>query len=250
MVKPKNILIGGITGGIGSSLANILQKEGHSLVGFARNEEKLSQINHQFPAIQTLQAEATDPESLKIAFEKALLLMGSIDAYVHAIGSIIIKPAHLTSTEHWMQTIQLNLSSAFFAMKEAIVAMQKQNHGALVFYSSTAAKIGIANHEAIAASKGGIEAMVRSAAATYSNRNLRFNCIAPGLTDTNLAKPITSNPTALAISKKMCPLNDIAKPEDIASLTQWLISDRARFITGQCFTVDGGLSSTTPKPKA
>ena len=115
---------------------------------------------------------------------------------------LLLKPAHLTSTEHWMQTIQLNLSSAFFAMKEAIVAMQKQNYGALVFYSSTAAQIGIANHEAIAASKGGIEAMVRSAAATYSNRNLRFNCIAPGLTDTNLAKPITSNPTALAISKK------------------------------------------------
>ena len=48
----------------------------------------------------------------------------------------------------------------------------------------------------------------------------------------------------------MCPLNDIAQPEDIASLAQWLISDSAKFITGQCFTVDGGLSSTTPKPKA
>lgn len=249
MGNSKNILIGGITGGIGSSVANLLNKEGHSIVGFARDEEKLNDFNQQHPNIQTIQAEATDPDSVKTAFEKASLLMGSVDAYIHAIGSIIIKPAHLTSTEHWIQTLQLNLSSAFFAMKEAIIAMQKQNHGTLVFYSSTAAQIGIANHEAIAASKGGIEAMVRSAAASYSNRHIRFNCIAPGLTDTNLAKPITSNPAALAISKKMCPLNDIAHPEDIASLTQWLISDHAKFITGQCFTVDGGLSSTAPKPR-
>ena len=118
------------------------------------------------------------------------------------------------------------------------------------FYSSTAARIGIPNHEAIAASKAGIEALVRSAAASYSNRNIRFNCIAPGLTDTDLAKPITSNPQALEISKKMSPLNAIAQPDDIASLTAWLASDAAKFVTGQCFTVDGGLSATVPKPRA
>ena len=126
MGNSKNILIGGITGGIGSSVANLLNKEGHSIVGFARDEEKLNDFNQQHPNIQTIQAEATDPDSVKTVFEKASLLMGSVDAYIHAIGSIIIKPAHLTSTEHWIQTLQLNLSSAFFAMKEAIIAMQKQ----------------------------------------------------------------------------------------------------------------------------
>ena len=250
MTAPKSILIGGITGGIGSAIAKSLHENGFHIAGFARNEEKLNDLKQHLSDIETFQADATDPDSLGQAFNQAFQLMGSIDVYIHAIGSIIIKPAHLTSTEHWMQTLQINLSSAFFAMKEAITAMQKQNKGSVLYFSSTAAQIGIANHEAIAASKGGIEAMVRSAAATYANRNIRFNCIAPGLTNTNLAKPITSNPAALAISKKMCPLNDIAQPEDIASLAQWLISDSAKYITGQCFTVDGGLSSTTPKPKA
>jgi NAD(P)-dependent dehydrogenase (short-subunit alcohol dehydrogenase family) len=226
MDTQKNILIGGITGGIGSSVAKLLSSQGHTVSGYARSEDQLTALKSEHPNIHTL------------------------CVYVHAIGSIIIKPAHLTNQTQWLDTLNLNLSSAFYALKEAVAIMQKQSSGSLIFYSSTAARIGIPNHEAIAASKAGIEALVRSAAATYSNRNVRFNCIAPGLTDTNLAKPITSNPQALEISKKMSPLNAIAQPDDIANLTAWLASDSAQFVTGQCFTVDGGLSATVPKPRA
>tara|TARA_B100001093_G_scaffold173622_2_gene166494 strand:+ start:7180 stop:7932 length:753 start_codon:yes stop_codon:yes gene_type:complete len=250
MDTQKNILIGGITGGIGHALAEQLIGDQHNVFGFARNEAGLQSLQETLPSAGSYCADATDPNQLADAFKEAADSMGSIDAYVHAIGSIIIKPAHLTSDQDWQNTLGQNLSSAFYALKEAVKVMQRQNKGSVVFFSSTAAQIGIANHEAIAASKGGIEAMVRSAAATYSSRKIRFNSIAPGLTDTGLAKPITSNPQALEISKKMCPLNAIAAPQDIASLAKWLISDSAQFVTGQCFTVDGGLSSTTPKPRA
>lgn len=250
MDTKKNILIGGITGGIGSSVAKLLSSQQHTVMGFARSDDKLTALKSESPAIQTLNADATDTSDLKNTFKAAHEAMGSIDVYIHAIGSIIIKPAHLTNQTQWLDTLNINLSSAFYALKEAVAIMQKQSHGSLIFYSSTAARIGIPNHEAIAASKAGIEALVRSSAATYSNRNIRFNCIAPGLTDTELAKPITSNPQALEISKKMSPLNAIAQPQDIANLTAWLASDSANFVTGQCFTVDGGISTTVPKPRA
>ena len=250
MDTQKNILIGGITGGIGSSVAKMLSSQTHTISGYARSEDKLTELKSECPSIHTFTADATNTTDLATTFKAAHEAMGSIDVYIHAIGSIIIKPAHLTNQAQWLDTLNLNLSSAFYAMKEALAIMQKQSNGSLIFYSSTAARIGIPNHEAIAASKAGIEALVRSAAASYSNRNIRFNCIAPGLTDTDLAKPITSNPQALEISKKMSPLNAIAQPNDIASLTAWLASDAAKFVTGQCFTVDGGLSATVPKPRA
>ena len=87
------------------------------------------------------------------------------------------------------------------------------------------------------------------AAATYAPRGLRINAIAPSLTDTPLAGPMTSNPKMLEISKRMHPLGDIARPDDIASLAEWLLSANARFVTGQIFTIDGGISTIVPKPK-
>jgi len=250
MTASKNILIGGITGGIGSAVARHLNKQNHTIFGYARSTDRLNQLQVELPNILTADCNATDSSELAKTFKEARESMGSIDIYIHAIGTILLKPAHLTQEKQWLDTLNINLSSAFYSLKESVSIMQSQGLGAILFYSSTAAQIGIANHEAIAASKAGIEALVRSAAATYSNRNIRINCIAPGLTDTDLAKPITSNPQALEISKKMAPLNAIAKPEDIASLSSWLISDEAKFVTGQCFTIDGGLSKVVPKPKA
>ena len=86
--------------------------------------------------------------------------------------------------------------------------------------------------------------MVRSASVSYSRKSLRFNAIAPGLIDTPLTKKITGNPVALEISKNMHILKRIGKPSDISNIIQFLINPDNNWITGQTFTVDGGLSST------
>ena len=93
-------------------------------------------------------------------------------------------------------------------------------------------------------------AMVRAAAATYSAKGLRINAIAPTLTDTPLAKPIIGSEQARELSKRMHPLGQIGDPGDVASLATWLLSDHAKFVTGQTFVVDGGISTIVPKPKA
>lgn len=242
-------IIGGISGGIGSKLAVKLAQQGKRVIGFARDSAKLDALKAENPGIETEICDATSPQALKDYFNKVTSTYGRIDTYVHAIGSIFLKPVHLTSDKDWDRTLEINLNSAFYALREVAGYMNKGNGGACLFFSTAAARIGIANHEAIAAAKGGIEAMVRAAAATYVSRNIRINAIAPSLTDTPLAQPMTGNPQMLEASKRMHPLGDIVQPQDVASLAEWLISEHAKSVTGQIFTLDGGISSIVPKPK-
>jgi NAD(P)-dependent dehydrogenase (short-subunit alcohol dehydrogenase family) len=235
---PKTILIGGLTGGIGSALARQLTAKGDTVVGFSRSATDGAAA-----------CDATDAQALAEYCKQAANKHGRIDAYVHAIGSIYLKPAHLTPVEDWLNVMNQNLNSAFYALRAMIPILQKQGAGRMLFFSSVAAEVGLANHEAIAAAKGGLSAMVRTAAATYAPRGIRINAIAPSLTDTPMSSGITGNEQALKISQQMHPLGAINTAADVASLATWLLSDAAQQVTGQVFVMDGGLSSIVPKPK-
>ena len=249
MIQSKNHLIGGITGGIGSKLAVKLGTGDDSVAGYARKAVNGDSFSPQDKFVLKT-CDATDPEALETVINEFQKELGSIDSYTHAIGSIYLRPAHLTPVEDWLQTIQTNLSSAFYALRSVTKIMSKQGHGSCLFFSTAAAQTGIANHEAIAAAKGGIEAMVRAAAASYASRGLRINAIAPSLTDTPLSQAIVGSEQALEISKRMHPTGAIGEASDVASLAAWLHSDQAKFVTGQTFVIDGGISKIVPKPKA
>jgi NAD(P)-dependent dehydrogenase (short-subunit alcohol dehydrogenase family) len=109
-----------------------------------------------------------------------------------------------------------------------------------VFASSVVARIGVANHEAIAAAKGGLEAMVRSAAATYASRGVRVNAVAPGLVETPLAAAMTAPGPGRDASLRLHPLGRLGQPADIASALELLVENP--WLTGQILAVDGGLS--------
>ena len=249
MHQAKNHLVGGITGGIGSELAVKLGAEGDCVAGYARKAADGGSSSPQ-DEFMLKTCDATDPKALETVIDEFQKDLGSIDSYTHAIGSIYLRPAHLTPVEDWLQTIQTNLSSAFYALRSVTKIMAKQGHGSCLFFSTAAAQAGIANHEAIAAAKGGIEAMVRAAAASYASRGLRVNAIAPSLTDTPLSQAIVGSEQALEISKRMHPAGAIGEASDVASLAAWLHSDQAKFVTGQTFVIDGGISKIVPKPKA
>jgi NAD(P)-dependent dehydrogenase (short-subunit alcohol dehydrogenase family) len=249
MHQAKNHLIGGITGGIGSELAVKLSAGGDRVAGYARKAAVGDSFSPQDNFVLKT-CDATEPETLETVINEFQKELGSIDSYTHAIGSIYLRPAHLTPVEDWLQTIQTNLNSAFYALRSVTKIMSKQGHGSCLFFSTAAAQTGIANHEAIAAAKGGIEAMVRAAAASYASRGLRINAIAPSLTDTPLSQAIVGSEQALEISKRMHPTGAIGEASDVASLAAWLHSDQAKFVTGQTFVIDGGISKIVPKPKA
>tara|TARA_B110000967_G_C18549284_1_gene394529 strand:+ start:133 stop:507 length:375 start_codon:yes stop_codon:yes gene_type:complete len=120
--------------------------------------------------------------------------------------------------------------------------MLRTGGGRLVFTSSVAASLGLMNHEAIAAAKGGVESMVRSAAATYSQRKIRVNAVAPGLTDTRLAETLLRSDAIRDAAVSKIPIKRINQKEEIASTMEWLLCEAPDNITGQVLHLDGGMA--------
>jgi NAD(P)-dependent dehydrogenase (short-subunit alcohol dehydrogenase family) len=122
-----------------------------------------------------------------------------------------------------------------------------QEGGSVVLVSSAAARVGISNHEAIAAAKAGVIGLMRSAAATYAARGLRFNAVAPGLVRTPMTERITKRPSATSASTAMHALGRLGEPADVARLIAWLLDPEQTWITGQVLGADGGLATVRPR---
>lgn len=240
MSEPTNVavILGG-TGGIGSDLARRLSAQGWDLVLGARDEERLAALSSELGA-EAMSLDARRFEDCEAIVQHAVSAKGRVDAVVCCVGSILLKPAHLTSQDDYENTIATNLTAAFGTVRAAGKAMMKTG-GAIALVSSVAGNYGMANHEAIAAAKGGIEGLVRSAASSYGPRGIRVNAVAPSLTDTPLAASIVANEKSLEASRKMHALGRIGEAGDIAGALAFLIDPAQSWITGQVLGVDGGL---------
>jgi NAD(P)-dependent dehydrogenase (short-subunit alcohol dehydrogenase family) len=227
----------GATGGIGSALARMLRQRGGEPILLGRSAERLA------PLAEELRAASLVVDAAKIEeLEQAVLSLGAIQGIVNCAGSILLKPAHLVSEAEWRQTIDTNLTTAFATVRAGAKALMAQG-GSIVLCATAAARTGMANHEAIAAAKGGVIGLTLSAAATYAPRNIRVNCVAPGLVDTPLAARITANEAALKMSVGMHALGRIGKPADVASGIAWLLDPENSWVTGQTLGIDGGLGT-------
>lgn len=229
-----NFLVIAASSGIGQATTSMLKLAGHTVFATARSQSKI-----QPDAI----LDATDFDAVDEVFKQA----GELDGVVNCSGSMLLKPAHLTSKEQFQSIIDASLTTSFATVRSAGKHMNKG--GSVVLISSAAAMEGIANHEAIAAAKSAIIGLTLSAAATYAPQNLRINTVAPGLTETPLTSTITNNANSRKFSEAMHALGRLGKPEDIARAIVFLLDPVNSWITGQVLAVDGGLSRVRPKIK-
>ncbi len=239
-----NIVVIGSTGGIGSCLTNELSTSHNLYLGY-RNNQKYLDLKNKINSRNLLDGDlinVNEFDSFKEFFEKANEYLGSIDCIINCVGSLLLKPAHLTSEDELHNVFNTNVYSSFAILKHSFKYLRK-NGGSLIFFSSAAASVGLKNHDAIGAAKGALTSLVTSSASSYAKYNIRVNAIAPGLVKTPLTEKITSNEISLEYSKNMHGLNRIGKPENFIPIIKSLIDQRSDWITGQTIHVDGGLSN-------
>ena len=237
---PVYVLIGA-TGGIGSRVAHHLADRGARLVLGARTESDLDALAQETGGV-AVPLDATEYEAVQNIIGRAKSEYGQLDGVINTVGSILLKPAHLTSIEEYRETIAQNLDTSFFTVKAAARALMR-NGGSIVLSSSAVAQTGLKNHEAIASAKAGIMGLVRAAAATYAKRGVRVNAVAPGLVETPMSEHILSTDAGRKQSEAMHALGRIGQPEDVASAIGWLADPANDWVTGQVLGVDGGLGS-------
>lgn len=245
----ESYVILGAYGGIGSALARRLASKGSRLLLVGRDPEKLGALAAELGAEHAV-AEATDSAQVEAAIDQAAKSFsasgsGQLDGIANCFGSLLLKPAHATSDAEFESMLAINLKSAFATVRAAAKSMKTP--GSIVFVSSAAARHGLVNHEAIAAAKAGVQGLALAAAASYARRGLRFNCVAPGLTETPLTARITASEPSAKASLGMHALGRFGQPEEVAAAIEFLLDPANSWITGQVLGVDGGLGSVWSK---
>ncbi len=232
MESKKYIVIGG-SSGIGLSIVNQLTSGGHQVEHFARNEG-------DWPEKDLVTHHTLDITSGKFPEED---VVESASGMVYCPGTINLKSFQQLKEEDFRNDLEINLMGAVRAVKLFYKALRKGKPSSIVFFSTVAVNPGMAFHTSIGAAKGAVEGMARSMAAEFAP-NIRVNVVAPSLTDTPLAEKLMGSEDRREASKKRHILGRLGRPEDIANMAVYLLSEKAGWITGQVIGVDGGIGRT------
>lgn len=245
-----NIVITGATGAIGSALARVMHAQGETLLLCGRSEDKLLALNRSLGGAHHTLAADLSVAGGSAALQAKAADIGVVDGLAHCVGSTVVRPLHMTSEKDWHEQFAINATSAFHVLKWFVLqATKAQTPAIAILTSSVVAEAGFANHEAIAAAKCAVTGLALSAAATYADKGVRVNVVAPGLTRSTLTQRFIASPEAEARSAALIPTNRIAEPDDVAHTFAFLLSPHAAHITGQVIRVDGGQGVLRPLPR-
>jgi NAD(P)-dependent dehydrogenase (short-subunit alcohol dehydrogenase family) len=237
----ERIVVAGATGGIGAALARRLAARGAEPFLLARDPARLAALGTELGAPWRA-ADVTDGPALKAALAEAGTPLRGL---AFCVGSIVLKPAGRLTEADFLNAFRLNALAAAMAVQAAMPALAA-GQGSVVLFSSVAARKGFANHAAISAAKAAVEGLAVALAAELAPQ-VRVNCIAPSLTKTQLAEPLTRSPQMAEAIARQHPIPRLGEAEDAAALADFLLSDAAGWITGQVIGVDGGRGAVAGK---
>ena len=227
-----NYLIIGASSGIGEQLANQLAEAGHQVFGtYFTHEPTARKQSIDYTHLDVL------AEELNIDF-----LPETLNGIVYCPGSINLRPFARITPEDFNADFNLQVTGAVKIIQKALPKLKSAENASIILFSTVAVQSGLPFHSQVAASKGAIEGLTKALAAELSPK-IRVNCIAPSLTDTPLASSLLNNEQKREANALRHPLKRIGTTADIANMAEFLLSEKASWITGQVMHVDGGMST-------
>ena len=226
----KNFLVIGGSSGIGKEISELLSNE-NIVFSTSRNEINESNENIRHIKYDVLEDEL-DPE----------LLPNQIDGFVYCPGTINLRPFRSLKLETFRSDLELNLIGAIKTLQIILTRLQQSPSSSIIFYSTVAVKTGMPFHSSVSSSKSALEGLTKSLAAEFAPK-IRVNCIAPSIVNTPLANKFLNTEDKIEKAAARHPLNKIGTAKEIAQLTQYLLDEKSKWITGQIINIDGGISS-------
>jgi NAD(P)-dependent dehydrogenase (short-subunit alcohol dehydrogenase family) len=244
----KTALVTGGAMGIGGAVARLLASRGANILIADKSEEyglkNVSDIKSSGGSAEFFHADVSNVNECSEAVSRAVDLFGRLDIVSNNAGIQRYGTVESTPVEEWDEVMNVNLKSVFYICKFSIPHLKKTK-GSIVNMTSVQAFATQRNVAAYTTSKHALIGLTRSIAIDYSRDGIRVNCVAPGTVDTPMMKYAASlDPDPESVyetCRNMHPLGRIATPEEVAEVVAFLASEKASFVTGACYSVDGGL---------
>jgi len=251
-LKERTAIVTGASRGIGKTTALTFAQEGANVVvNFQRNSEKAEEVAARIREIGRealpFRADVSQANEIEDMVQSALGKFGRIDILVNNAGITWRKGIQETSEEDWDRVMAVNLKGVFNCIKAVSKQVIDQRYGKIINISSVDG-VGVANlrNAAYACSKAGVVQLTKSAALELGKYNINVNCVAPGVTDTDIIRVQRTEEEVKAVFeqiRKLTALERIASPQDIANAILFLASDESRQITAKVLLVDCGRSN-------
>jgi len=241
-------IVVGASSGIGRATALLFASAGAAVVLGARRSHELDELATEIRSrggrAEYLAGDASDESFAASLVALAEERFGGLDIAFNNAGTLgEMGPSDTVSAEGWRQTLETNLTGAFFGAKHQIRAMKRRGAGSIVFTSTFVGHtVGFPGVAAYAASKAGIVGLTQALAAELGPVGIRVNALLPGGTDTAMGRQMSSTPEQLRWVADLHALKRIASPEELAQSALFLASGASSFMTGAAMLVDGGVS--------